>query len=110
MKRFGDRHYTRIDQPISAEEKDRFKNLTPAAITSPTLAGEPISAKLSEAPGNHKPIGGVKVTTQSGWFAARPSGTEAIYKLYAESYVSDEHLDEVVSAARDIVGGVLKPQ
>ena len=83
VAQFGERRYTRIDQPISAEEKDRFKNLTPAAITSTTLAGEPITQKFSEAPGNKKPIGGVKVVTESGWFAARPSGTEAIYKLYA---------------------------
>lgn len=107
VRTFGDRRYTRIDQPITADEKDRFKKLTPAAITATTLAGEPISAKISEAPGNHKPIGGVKVTTQSGWFAARPSGTEAIYKLYAESFVDDEHLEQVVTAAREIVSGVL---
>ena len=107
VTRFGDRRYTRIDQPITAEEKDRFKNLTPAAITSTTLAGEPITAKFSEAPGNHKPIGGVKVVTESGWFAARPSGTEAIYKLYAESFRNDAHLEQVVSAAREIVSGVL---
>jgi phosphoglucomutase len=105
--RFGERFYTRIDQPISAEEKERFKKLTPAAITSTTLAGEPISAKFSEAPGNHKPIGGVKVVTESGWFAARPSGTEAIYKLYAESFRDAAHLETVVSSAREIVSGVL---
>lgn len=108
-KRFGERHYTRIDQPISADEKERFKKLTPAAITTTSLADAPISAKLSEAPGNNKPIGGVKVTTESGWFAARPSGTEAIYKLYAESYVSEEHLDAVVAAAREMVSDVIKP-
>ena len=105
--RFGDRRYTRIDQRITADEKDRFKNLNPAAITSTTLAGDPITARLSEAPGNHKPIGGVKVETGSGWFAARPSGTEAIYKLYAESFRDDAHLERIVAEAREIVGSVL---
>ena len=98
---------TRIDQRISAEEKDRFKRLNPAAITSTTLAGESITARLSEAPGNHKPIGGVKVVTDWGWFAARPSGTEAIYKLYAESFRDDEHLQRIVTEAREIVGHAL---
>ena len=107
VAQFGDRRYTRIDQRITAEEKDRFKNLTPAAILSTTLAGDPIVTKLSEAPGNHKPIGGVKVQTQNGWFAARPSGTEAIYKLYAESFRDDAHLERIVSEAREIVAGVL---
>lgn len=107
VSQFGKRCYTRIDQPISAEQKDRFKNLTPAAISSTTLAGDEIKVKISEAPGNHKPIGGVKVATDTGWFAARPSGTEAIYKLYAESFRDDAHLDQIVSAARDIVTGVL---
>lgn len=105
---FGERCYTRIDQRISAEEKDRFKSLTPAAITTPTLAGETITDRLAEAPGNHQAIGGVKVTTDGGWFAARPSGTEAIYKLYAESFRDDAHLERIVSEAREIVGNVLK--
>lgn len=107
VKEFGDRRYTRIDQPISNDEKERFKSLTPDKITSTTLAGEPITAKFSEAPGNHKPIGGVKVTTESGWFAARPSGTEAIYKLYAESFKSDDHLNQIVTAAKELVSSVL---
>ncbi len=107
VTKFGDRRYTRIDQPITVDQKDRFKNLTPAAIHSTALAGEPITAKYSEAPGNQKPIGGVKVITEAGWFAARPSGTEAIYKLYAESFRNDAHLEQIVSAARDIVSGVL---
>ncbi len=104
---FGDRKYTRIDQRITAEEKDRFKNLTSTAISSTTLAGDPITARLDEAPGNHKPIGGVKVTTDSGWFAARPSGTEAIYKLYAESFRDTAHLERIVSESREIVRRVL---
>ena len=84
-------------------EKEAFKHLTPAAITSTTLAGDAITAKFSEAPGNHKSIGGVKVTTASGWFAARPSGTEAIYKLYAESFRDPAHLNTLVSEARSLV-------
>ncbi|MEI8019721.1 MAG: phosphoglucomutase (alpha-D-glucose-1,6-bisphosphate-dependent) [Schlesneria sp.] len=107
VAQFGDRRYTRIDQRITAEEKDRFKRLNPAAITSTTLAGETITARLSEAPGNHKSIGGVKVVTDWGWFAARPSGTEAIYKLYAESFRDDEHLQRIVTEAREIVGHAL---
>ena len=107
VAQFGERRYTRIDQRITAEEKDRFKRLNPAAITSMTLAGETITARLSEAPGNHKPIGGVKVVTDWGWFAARPSGTEAIYKLYAESFRDDEHLQRIVTEAREIVGHAL---
>ena len=107
VAQFGDRRYTRIDQRITAEEKDRFKRLNPASITSSTLAGESITARLSEAPGNHKSIGGVKVVTDWGWFAARPSGTEAIYKLYAESFRDDEHLQRIVAEAKEIVGRAL---
>ena len=103
VEQFGERHYVRIDQPISLAEKAAFKNLTPAAITSTTLAGDAITAKLSEAPGNHKAIGGVKVTTANGWFAARPSGTEAIYKLYAESFRDPAHLNALVAEARNTV-------
>ncbi len=103
VEQFGERHYVRIDQPISLAEKAAFKHLTPAAITSTTLAGDAITAKLSEAPGNHKAIGGVKVTTAHGWFAARPSGTEAIYKLYAESFRDPVHLNTLVTEARNVV-------
>jgi phosphoglucomutase len=74
------------------------------------LAGDPIQEKLSEAPGNHKAIGGVKVTTQAGWFAARPSGTEAIYKLYAESFRDDAHLNALVTEARAIVAEALRAE
>ncbi|HEY4260786.1 MAG TPA: phosphoglucomutase (alpha-D-glucose-1,6-bisphosphate-dependent) [Schlesneria sp.] len=103
VAQFGDHRYVRIDQPITLTEKERFKYLTPAAISATTLAGDAIREKLSEAPGNHKAIGGVKVTTDAGWFAARPSGTEAIYKLYAESFRDDSHLNLIVTEARDIV-------
>lgn len=103
VDQFGDHRYVRVDQPITLAEKEQFKFLTPAAITATSLAGDPILEKLSEAPGNHKAIGGVKVTTAAGWFAARPSGTEAIYKLYAESFRDDEHLNKLVTEARVIV-------
>lgn len=107
VSRFGDHRYVRIDQPITLVEKERFKFLNPAAITVSTLAGDAIRDKLSEAPGNGKGIGGVKVTTDSGWFAARPSGTEAIYKLYAESFQDDQHLNTLVTEARAIVTSAL---
>jgi len=107
VTRFGDFKYVRIDQPITLAEKERFKFLTPAGITATSLAGELIQQKFSEAPGNHKGIGGVKVVTDSGWFAARPSGTEAIYKLYAESFRDQAHLDLLVQEARGIVSQAL---
>ncbi len=103
----GERHYVCIDQPISLAEKDAFKHLTPAAITATTLAGDTITAKFSEAPGNKKSIGGVKVTTSGGWFAARPSGTEAIYKLYAESFRDMAHLNSLTAEARSLVAQAL---
>jgi phosphoglucomutase len=107
VSRFGDHRYVRIDQPITPAEKEQFKRLTPAAITATSLAGDPIQEKFSEAPGNKKSIGGVKVTTSAGWFAARPSGTEAIYKLYAESFRDDAHLNTLVAEARSIVSQAL---
>jgi phosphoglucomutase len=102
-QRFGTPYYTRIDAPASPEQKAAFKKLTPAAVTAATLAGDAITAKLTNAPGNGAPIGGLKVVTSRGWFAARPSGTENIYKLYAESLRSLRHLDEIVSEAQEIV-------
>jgi phosphoglucomutase len=103
VARFGERWYVRIDQPITRLEKERFQNLTPAAIPAGTLAGEVILSKISDAPGNHQAIGGVKVATANGWFAARPSGTEAIYKLYAESRRDESHLQCLISEARLMV-------
>lgn len=100
---FGDPKYTRIDAPASPEQKAAFKNLTPAAVTAKELAGEPILSKLTHAPGNGASIGGLKVTTETGWFAARPSGTESIYKIYAESFRDSEHLDLIVEQAKLIV-------
>jgi phosphoglucomutase len=105
--RLGAPVYTRIDTPCSPEAKAAFKRLTPEAITAPTLAGDRIEARLTRAPGNDAPIGGLKVTTAQGWFAARPSGTENVYKLYAESFRDSAHLARVVEEARAMVSAVL---
>jgi phosphoglucomutase len=104
---FGAPCYTRIDAPATAEQKSRLAKLSPDAVKDATLAGEPITAKLSHAPGNNAPIGGLKVVAPSGWFAARPSGTEALYKIYAESFKDEGHLDAIVSEAREMVNAAL---
>jgi phosphoglucomutase len=95
--------YTRIDTPITAEQKEGFARLTPEAVGAAELAGDPILARLTRAPGNGAAIGGLKVTTARGWFAARPSGTENLYKLYAESFESESHLAELVGEAQGVV-------
>ena len=105
---FGNAHYERVDAPATAEQKERLESLSPEAITVSKLAGEQITAKLSKAPGNHAPIGGVKVITASGWFAARPSGTESIYKIYAESFKDRAHLDAILREAQEIVNKALE--
>jgi phosphoglucomutase len=105
---FGAPLYTRIDAPATAEQKARLGKLAPAAVAEATLAGDPITAKLSHAPGNGAAIGGLKVTTEFGWFAARPSGTEQLYKIYAESFRDQAHLDRIVEEARQIVGNALR--
>ena len=107
-REFGTPYYTRIDAPASPEEKARLGKLAPEAVIAGKLAGEPITAKLTRAPGNDAPIGGLKVTAANGWFAARPSGTENIYKIYAESFKSQEHLEEIIAEAQEIVGAALK--
>jgi phosphoglucomutase len=104
---FGTSYYTRIDAPATAEQKARLQTLTPEAVREETLAGEPITAKLTRAPGNNAPIGGLKIVTASGWFAARPSGTESIYKIYAESFRGAAHLDALVSEAQQLVNTAL---
>ena len=104
---FGTAHYTRIDAPATAEQKSRLEKLSPEAVKESRLAGEPITAKLSRAPGNDAPIGGLKVATANGWFAARPSGTEAVYKIYAESFKDEAHLDRILSEAQEMVNGAL---
>jgi phosphoglucomutase len=101
--KFGMPFYTRIDAQASSEQKSQLKKLSPEAVTASELAGEPITAKLTRAPGNDASIGGLKVVSVSGWFAARPSGTEQIYKLYAESLKSADHLAAIVEQAQQIV-------
>jgi phosphoglucomutase len=105
---FGSPCYTRLDAPATREQKIRLGNLSPDAVTTPQLAGEPIRSKLTKAPGNNAPIGGLKVVADSGWFAARPSGTENIYKIYAESFRDQAHLDTIVREAQEIVDEALK--
>jgi len=107
-KEFGTPFYMRIDAPATPEQKTRLQKLTPQAVEESTLAGEPIIAKLSSAPGNGAPIGGLKVVAANGWFAARPSGTENIYKIYAESFRDENHLNAVVSEAQSMVDRALK--
>ena len=105
---FGAPYYTRIDAPATPDEKTRLQKLSPAAVTTGTLAGEPIIAKLTSAPGNGAPIAGLKVVADNGWFAARPSGTENIYKIYAESFKDQNHLDAIVQEAQEIVTNALR--
>jgi phosphoglucomutase len=104
---FGTPYYTRIDAPATPEAKAKLLKLTPDAVKESDLAGEPIAAKLTKAPGNQAPIGGLKVIAKNGWFAARPSGTENIYKIYAESFNSEAHLRAILSEAEQIVGNAL---
>ena len=103
----GNPAYTRVDAPAHREQKAMLGALSPADVSADTLAGEPITAKLTEAPGNGAKIGGLKVTTESAWFAARPSGTEDVYKIYAESFKGPEHLAQVQAEARDVVSAAL---
>ncbi len=105
--RFGSPVYERIDTPATREQKAALGRLTPEAVTADSLAGEPILARLTRAPGNDAPIGGLKVATASGWFAARPSGTEDVYKLYAESFAGRDHLKRIQEEARAIVAAAL---
>jgi phosphoglucomutase len=104
---FGTPYYTRIDAPATSEQKARLQNLSPDAVKESDLAGERITAKLTRAPGNNAPIGGLKVVAASGWFAARPSGTEDIYKIYAESFKSQAHLNAIVNEAQEMVNNAL---
>ncbi|MEO8075754.1 MAG: phosphoglucomutase (alpha-D-glucose-1,6-bisphosphate-dependent) [Acidobacteriota bacterium] len=103
----GEPVYQRIDAPATPEQKLALGTLAPEDITSSELAGEPITGMLTAAPGNNAPIGGLKVLTTSGWFAARPSGTENVYKLYAESFKGREHLQRIITEAQDLITGVL---
>ena len=104
---FGVPYYTRIDAPATPRQKASLAKLSPESVKESKLAGDPITAKLTRAPGNNAPIGGLKVVTANGWFAARPSGTESIYKIYAESFQGADHLQRVVDEARAIVNVAL---
>jgi len=104
---FGTPFYTRIDAAATPEQKARLEKLSPEAVKASELAGEPITAKLTRAPGNNEPIGGLKVVTANGWFAARPSGTENLYKVYAESFRDEKHLEAIVTEAQRIVSQAL---
>jgi len=105
---FGTPYYTRIDAPATPEQKTRLEKLSPEVVATAKLAGEPITSELTAAPGNGAPIGGLKVVTANGWFAARPSGTENIYKIYAESFKDQDHLKAIVSEAQEIVNHALE--
>ena len=105
---FGNPVYDRTDAAATLEEKNVLKNLDPTVIKEDSLAGEKIIAKLTRAPGNDAPIGGLKVMTENGWFAARPSGTESIYKIYAESFLGNDHLQKVKEEAQAIVNNAFR--
>jgi phosphoglucomutase len=107
VARHGDPAYARIDAPANREQKAKLAALSPEDVTADSLAGEPITAKLTRAPGNDAPIGGLKVVTESSWFAARPSGTEDVYKIYAESFEGPEHLARVQAEAKEVVSAAL---
>jgi phosphoglucomutase len=109
-ERFGNPVYERMDAPASVEQKKVLSKLAPEQVEADTLAGEPIQAKLTRAPGNDAPIGGLKVITENGWFAARPSGTEDIYKIYAESFIGTDHLKQIQDEAQAIVTATFDSQ
>lgn len=106
--KFGISYYDRVDAPATKEQKAALKKLSPEQVTTKSLAGEPVVAILSNAPGDNEPIGGIKVVSKNGWFAARPSGTEDIYKIYAESFVDEAHLKRIIAEAQSIVTTALK--
>jgi phosphoglucomutase len=106
-EQFGRPYYTRIDAPATPEQKAKLGKLDASAVKASGLAGEAILAKLTHAPGNDAPIGGLKVVTENGWFAARPSGTENLYKIYAESFRGEDHLEAIVAEAQEIVAEAL---
>ncbi|GAA4428336.1 phosphoglucomutase (alpha-D-glucose-1,6-bisphosphate-dependent) [Georgenia halophila] len=108
VEEHGSSAYARIDAPATAQQKARLKKLQPSDVNATELAGEAITGRLVEAPGNGEPIGGLKVTTENAWFAARPSGTEDVYKIYAESFLGEEHLAQVQEEAKQVVGSALE--
>jgi phosphoglucomutase len=106
-ERLGDPAYARIDAPATREQKDVLAKLSPDQFSAAELAGEPVLSRLTHAPGNGEPLGGIKVVTESGWFAARPSGTEDVYKLYAESFRGPGHLARIQSEAQELLAGII---
>jgi phosphoglucomutase len=106
-ERHGASSYARVDAPADRDQKAKLSKLSPSDVSATELAGEPITATLTAAPGNGAAIGGLKVTTESAWFAARPSGTEDVYKIYAESFKGPDHLAQVQEAAREVVSAAL---
>jgi phosphoglucomutase len=107
-QQFGETWYARVDAPVSPAGKAVLSNLSPDKVKASQLVGDKITAKLTQAPYNQAPIGGLKVITDNGWFAARPSGTEEVYKIYAESFVSEEHLSMIQAEAQAIVDRALE--
>jgi phosphoglucomutase len=107
VERHGEPAYARIDAAATRDEKSKLAALSPDDVSAQSLAGEPITAKLTEAPGNGAAIGGLKVVTESAWFAARPSGTEDVYKIYAESFRGADHLAQVQAEAKEVVSAAL---
>lgn len=108
VRAFGQPYYRRLDQPADDRQKAILKNLSPQQVTAASLAGDPITDKQTRAPGNQAPLGGLKVVTAAGWFAARPSGTENVYKIYAESFRDEAHLEQIIDEARLIVNAALQ--
>jgi phosphoglucomutase len=106
--KYGDPVYQRIDAAATKDQKAKLSKLSASSVTAKNLAGEPIVAILTEAPGNKAPIGGLKVTTESGWFAARPSGTEDVYKIYAESFKGPDHLAMIQTEAKAVVADAIR--
>jgi phosphoglucomutase len=107
-RELGEPAYRRMDAPATPAQKAALQRLEPEDVTASKLAGEEITAMLTNAPGNGAPLGGLKVVTENGWFAARPSGTEDIYKIYAESFKGEDHLERILDEARVLVGHVME--
>ena len=106
--KLGSPVYERMDAPATPAQQKTLSSLSPEQVSASTLAGDPITARLTRAPGNDAPIGGLKVVTENGWFAARPSGTEPVYKIYAESFVGPDHLKRIQEEAQAIVGAAFE--
>ena len=106
-REFGEPVYERIDAPATPEQKAVLQRLSPEQVSAHELAGDPIDAMLTAAPGNGAPMGGLKVVTKRGWFAARPSGTENVYKLYAESFAGEDHLRKIQQEAQELIARTL---